>query len=55
MPSRDSQPLPERAAATPIFDRANVKRPKTANFDQTTPPFWTWFIENPRERNRVVI
>lgn len=29
-------------------DRLETDLPRLSDGDQTTPPFWTWFIENPR-------
>ena len=40
-PDRSSKPRPNSADA-------NANRPQLSNGDQTTAPFWTWFVENPR-------
>jgi hypothetical protein len=50
MPARESQPLAEQAAARPVIDLLPpaASSPRISEPDQTTPPFWTWFIQNPR-------
>ena len=50
MPTRDNEPPAEQAAARPAIDRLPpaASSPERPERDQTTPPFWTWFIENPR-------
>lgn len=55
MPTRDSRPGSEEVAALRVVNlqppRSGLENAKTAlldNSEQTTPPFWTWFIENPR-------
>jgi hypothetical protein len=50
MPARDSQPLPEQTAARSVADLlpASASFAASPELDQHTPPFWTWFIENPR-------
>jgi hypothetical protein len=61
-PGHDAQPVTEQVTAArmvgplppPATDSDNTRadRRQTSNRDQTPPPFWTWFIENPR-RSRV--
>jgi hypothetical protein len=55
MPTRDSRPGSEELVALRVVNpeqpRSGFENPKTALLDtseRTTPPFWTWFIENPR-------
>lgn len=57
VPGHDSQPLTEQAGAMPglevwqwRIDRENGKtdRGETSRRLPSPPPFWTWFIENPR-------
>jgi hypothetical protein len=52
MPASDSQRLAEQVVdLLPTGQDSNhTKASLAANSepDQTTPPFWTWFIENPR-------
>jgi hypothetical protein len=57
MPVPESQPLTERAAEPPVTGLvpAGARFPKTSKPAQTTPPFWTWFIENPRGVDRAAI
>jgi hypothetical protein len=52
MPASDSQRLAEQVVdllptgGASNHTKANVST--TSEVDQTPPPFWTWFIENPR-------
>jgi hypothetical protein len=59
MPASDSQRLAEQVAdLLPTGGRSNrtkARPPKTSEPDQTTSPFWTWFIENPRDGDPVAI
>jgi hypothetical protein len=52
MPAHDSQRLAEQVVdLLPTGGGSNHTKaslPTTSEPDQTTPPFWTWFIENPR-------
>ena len=57
IPSRDAQSLTEQTARPRVIDllpqSIDSDQPKTvlhqiSDRDQTTPPFWTWFVENPR-------
>jgi hypothetical protein len=52
MPASDSQRLAEQVVdLLPTGEGSNHTKaspPTTSEPDQTTPPFWTWFIENPR-------
>ena len=58
MPGRDSQSLTEQASVLPVVDtlppqsaesdNTGADLRQTSSRDQATPPFWTWFIENPR-------
>jgi hypothetical protein len=60
VPARDAGPSAEKAVAQPNLDgfqsplspairitKGGIESPKR---DQSPPPFWTWFIENPRGR-----
>jgi hypothetical protein len=52
MPASDSQRLAEQVVdLLPTGEGSNHTKASlatTSEPDQTTPPFWTWFIENPR-------
>ena len=52
MPASESQRLAEQVVdLLPTGGGSNhtkARRPATSEPDQTSPPFWTWFIENPR-------
>jgi hypothetical protein len=52
MPASDSQRLAEQVAELlPTGGGSNDTKASlrtTSEPDQTNPPFWTWFIENPR-------
>jgi hypothetical protein len=52
MPASDSQRLTEQVVdLLPTGGGSNHTKaslPQISEPDQTTPPFWTWFIENPR-------
>jgi hypothetical protein len=56
VPARDGQSLTEQAGAARGLDlwrsvdqdNGNADGRKASSRKQTTPPFWTWFIENPR-------
>jgi hypothetical protein len=57
VPTQDGQPLTEQAGSAPGLDiwwwrvdrdTGNTDLRKTFDRQETTPPFWTWFIENPR-------
>ena len=52
MPASDSQRLAEQVVdLLPTDGGSNHTKASlstTSEPDQTTPPFWTWFIENPR-------
>jgi hypothetical protein len=57
VPTPDGQPSTEQAGAVPALEvwqwRADQNKGKAGFLDsssrqQTPPPFWTWFIENPR-------
>jgi len=51
MPASDSQRLAEQVVdLLPTGGGSNHTKasPTTSEPDQTPPPFWTWFIENPR-------
>jgi hypothetical protein len=57
VPTQDGQPLTEQAGAVPSLDvwwwrvgqdKGNAGLPKAVDGKETIPPFWTWFIENPR-------
>jgi hypothetical protein len=57
VPRQDGQPLTEQAGAVPDLDvwwwrvgqeDGNADPPKTSSRKESIPPFWTWFIENPR-------
>jgi len=59
VPTREGQPLTEQAGAMPGLDiwwwrvgqgNGSADLRKTSSRKETTPPFWTWFIENPRSR-----
>jgi hypothetical protein len=56
-PTQDGHPLTEQAGAVPGLDiwkwsvgqdRGNTDLRNISGRNQTIPPFWTWFIENPR-------
>ena len=57
VPTQAGQPLTEQAGAVPGLDvwwwrvgqdNGDGDVRKTASRKKATPPFWTWFIENPR-------
>jgi hypothetical protein len=48
---RSANPIP----ALRERDECNPPRKSTGNGGESEPPFWTWFIENPREDRRVAI
>jgi|GEM_PF-2055820 len=57
IPPRDSRLLPEQALGVRHLETwqgniswqsAKVDLRKTSSRDDEAPPFWTWFIENPR-------
>jgi hypothetical protein len=57
MPAPEGQLVTEQAAALRVVDplpqstesdNTRAELPEASNRDQMTPPFWTWFIENPR-------
>jgi hypothetical protein len=57
VPTQEGQPLTEQAGAMPGLDvwqyridqgNGNARPREVSGPRQTTPPFWTWFIENPR-------
>jgi hypothetical protein len=57
MPGHDGRLVTEQAAALRAVDSSpqstdsgNTRSGlgQTSDLDETTPPFWTWFIENPR-------
>jgi hypothetical protein len=56
VPTQDGQPLTEQAGVARGLDiwrsvdqdNGNADVGKTSSRRETTPPFWTWFIENPR-------
>jgi hypothetical protein len=52
VPASDSQRLAEQVVdllpTGGASDRTKASIPATSEPDQTAPPFWTWFIENPR-------
>jgi hypothetical protein len=57
VPTQDGQPLTEQAGVVPGLDiwqwrvgqdNGNTDLRKTSSRKEVTPPFWTWFIENPR-------
>ncbi len=60
VPKRDAEPSAEQASVGSINDRSQesidggarrTNRSSTSSErDEVTPPFWTWFIENPRGR-----
>ena len=58
MPGHDGQLVTEQASTRRMVDllppqgthsdNTGADFRETSNCDQTTPPLWTWFIENPR-------
>lgn len=56
VPTPNGQPSTEQAGAVPGLDiwhyrvgqNGNADLRETSSPTQTAPPFWTWFIENPR-------
>jgi hypothetical protein len=57
VPTEEGQPLTEQAGSVPGLevwqwrvdrDGGNADPGDTSSRQQTIPPFWTWFIENPR-------
>jgi hypothetical protein len=51
MPTRDSRPGPEEVVTLRVVNPEQPELPKAGPPDtseRTAPPFWTWFIENPR-------
>lgn len=57
IPPRDVRLLPEEALGVRNLDTgqgnmswqsAKADLSKTSSSDEVTPPFWTWFVENPR-------
>jgi hypothetical protein len=52
LPASDSQRLAEQVVDLLPTDggsnHTKASLPTTSEPDQTPPPFWTWFIENPR-------
>jgi hypothetical protein len=60
VPRHEGLPLTEQAGAVPGLevwqwridrDNRNAGSGDTPSRRQTIPPFWTWFIENPRSRD----
>ena len=56
VPRHEGQPLTEQAGSVPGLevwqsridrDNGNAGSGETPSRQQTIPPFWTWFIENP--------
>ncbi len=48
---RSANPKPAPRAR----DEREAQRETISQDGESDPPFWTWFIENPREGNRVAI
>jgi len=57
VPTPEGQPSTEQAGAVPGLeiwqwrvdqDNGNAGLRETSSRQETAPPFWTWFIENPR-------
>ena len=56
MPSRYGQVSSEQTASRDtssgalqvVSDEPKTELARLSNSDQTIPPFWTWFVENPR-------
>jgi hypothetical protein len=57
VPTQEGQPSTEQAAVAPGLevwqcrvdqDNGNAGLGETSSGQQRIPPFWTWFIENPR-------
>jgi hypothetical protein len=63
VPTRDAGLSAEKAVARPNLDgfqssvspevRGTKGRIESPKREQSTAPFWTWFIENPRHRGAV--
>lgn len=61
VPTQEGQPLTEQAGTMPSLDvwqhridqnNGNAALGESSSGQQTNPPFWTWFIENPRSVRR---